>query len=124
MNVTPQPRQQSSDTAPLNTALMADTVERALQALDCNPVPRPDTVETLTSLLTGHIALLLSELRPALDTMDHGSLEWNRAQVQYNNARALLSSEPTRGLHSAVARLSDLARICDNLMNDHFRLTD
>ncbi|MFJ3699655.1 DUF6415 family natural product biosynthesis protein [Streptomyces sp. NPDC090052] len=127
MNVTPQPghqRQQSSETAPLDTALMADTVKRALRALDCVPVPRPDTVQTLTSLLKGHIALLLSELRPVLDTMDRGSLEWGRAKVQYNNARALLDSDQTRGLSSAVARLADLARTCNNLMNDHFTVTD
>jgi hypothetical protein len=102
---------------PVDTGVMTSTVTRALAVLGAgHPLPRPDDVEVLTSLLCGHVALLLKETKPVLDAMYHGSIEWDRQQAAHDATRRALESGPTHGLAAATIRLRELAYGCERLL--------
>ncbi|MFF0747371.1 DUF6415 family natural product biosynthesis protein [Streptomyces sp. NPDC004111] len=101
---------------PLDTALMAATVQRAHRALRSHPLPRPDDTELLTSLLHSHLVLLVRETRPVLAAMDHGTLEWDRQKAVHDAARRALEAGPTHGLAAAATHLRELATGVERLL--------
>ncbi|MFD3518501.1 DUF6415 family natural product biosynthesis protein [Streptomyces sp. NPDC058657] len=101
---------------PLDTALMATTVERARHALRAHPLPRPDDTAHLTGLLHSHLALLIQETGPVLSAMNHGTLEWDRQQAVHDAARHTLNTPPTRGLAAATLHLRELTTGVERLL--------
>ncbi|MEV5204926.1 DUF6415 family natural product biosynthesis protein [Streptomyces sp. NPDC053720] len=113
-----EPNSPEAQRLPVDTTVITQTLIRARAVLaNSHPLPRPYEVAYLTGHLCGHIRLLLEEVKPVVDVMDHGTTGWDRMKTTYDGARSVLDSETTHGLTAATVRLHELTRQCGFLLD-------
>ncbi|MFF0738796.1 DUF6415 family natural product biosynthesis protein [Streptomyces sp. NPDC004111] len=101
---------------------MNTTITCAQRALAARP-PQAQEMLLLAHLLRGHLALLLAEVLPRLNTMDRGTTRWDQHNADYDAARHTLHTTPADDRPGAAAlRLRDLAHACEQLLALHLAL--
>ncbi|MFF0740645.1 DUF6415 family natural product biosynthesis protein [Streptomyces sp. NPDC004111] len=98
---------------------MTDTIRCAHRALAARP-PQTQEMLLVAHLLRGHLALLLAEVLPRLNTMDRGTTRWDQHKADYDAARHTLHTTPADDRPGAAAlRLRELAHACEQLLALH-----
>jgi hypothetical protein len=109
--------QTENSTQPVDIATMRQTIGRLLPP-DVEPVGTSE-VETLTSLLRGHMQLIIPEIEHAAGKPPKDDVPRYCALACIGEARAKLRAAPGHGPHRAVAYARRLAR-CLAALCDHY----
>lgn len=103
-----------TDARPVDIAMMRETVDRLL-LLDVE-LPEDGELDTLTSLLRGHIQLVIPEVQSAAAQRPKGDVSRYCALACAGESRGRLNTQPVSGGDFAYARrlARSLAALCDH----------